>query len=76
MLPHCLKLKIDAIVMLLKNLVLKAGLCNGIPLTVPVDRSNYIEAAVLTGVSVGTSVLIPRLQLASEHSCANNIHFF
>ena len=76
MLPHCLKLKIDAIVMLLKNLGLKAGLCNGIPLTVPVDRSNYIEAAVLTGVSVGTSVFIPSLQLASEHSCANNIHFF
>ena len=61
--PHCLKLKIGAIVMLLRNLDL-----NGIRLTVHAVCNNYINAEVLTGVSVGTKVCIPRVQLAPSGS--------
>nr|XP_047144013.1 ATP-dependent DNA helicase pif1-like [Hydra vulgaris] len=48
---HCLKLKIGCVIMLLKNLDLKAGLCNGTRMKVCALQNNYIDAEVLTGVS-------------------------
>ena len=66
---HCLKLKIGAVIMILKNLDLKAGLCNGTRLLVRALQNNYIDGQVLTGVSVGQRVFVPRgVQLTQSDS--------
>ena len=61
--PHCLKLKRGCVVMLLRNLDLKAGLCNGTRLVVHEMRRNVVAAEILTGIAVGNRVLIPRIVL-------------
>ncbi|XP_065650809.1 uncharacterized protein LOC136078928 [Hydra vulgaris] len=71
--PHCLKLKISCVIMLLKNLDLKAGLCNGIRMKVCALQNNYTDSDVLTGVSSGKRVIVPRIQLAPSDS---NLPFF
>ena len=66
--PQCLKLKIGCVIMLLRNLDLKAGLCNGTRMKVCALQNNYIDAEVLTGVSSGKRVFVPRIQLAPSDS--------
>ncbi|XP_065642116.1 uncharacterized protein LOC136073813 [Hydra vulgaris] len=65
---HCLKLKIGAVIMLLGNLDLKAGLYNCTRLMVRALQNNYIDKQVLTGVSVGKKVFVPRVQLTQSDS--------
>nr|XP_047129628.1 ATP-dependent DNA helicase pif1-like [Hydra vulgaris] len=43
---------------------LKGGLCNGTRLMVRALHNNYIDGEVLTGVSAGNRVFVPRVQLA------------
>jgi len=62
--PHVLNLKVGCIVMLLRNLSLKDGLCNGTRLIVRNLRDNVIDGEILTGISVGNRVLIPRVTLS------------
>ncbi|XP_057290909.1 uncharacterized protein LOC130613606 [Hydractinia symbiolongicarpus] len=62
--PHCLKLKSGAIVMLLRNININKGLCNGTRLIVRYLHDNCVDAEVLTGNAIGDRVLIPRVQLA------------
>ncbi|XP_065658951.1 ATP-dependent DNA helicase pif1-like [Hydra vulgaris] len=66
--PHCLKLKIGCLIMLLRNLDLKAGLCNGTRMKVCALQNNYIDAEILTGVSGGKWVFVPRIQFAPSDS--------
>ncbi|XP_065671757.1 ATP-dependent DNA helicase PIF1-like [Hydra vulgaris] len=66
--PHCLKLKIGCVIMLLRNLDLKAGLCNGTRMKVCALQNSYIDAELLTGVSGGKRVFVPRIQLAPSDS--------
>ncbi|UYV70293.1 hypothetical protein LAZ67_7002421 [Cordylochernes scorpioides] len=62
--PHRLNLKIGAIVMLLKNLNPKQGLCNGTRMVIQRMRSHVLEAQILTGTKVGQTVLVPKISLA------------
>ena len=61
--PHTLELKVGCIVMLLRNLDLSIGLCNGTQLFVQHLYRNRIRAEVLGGSHAGNLVLIPKITL-------------
>jgi len=63
---HQLKIKINAIIILLRNLNTKKGLCNGTRFIVIDLKTNLIYAEVLTGPSRGQIVFIPRIDFLSN----------
>uniref|UniRef100_A0A0L8FYZ4 DNA helicase Pif1-like 2B domain-containing protein n=1 Tax=Octopus bimaculoides TaxID=37653 RepID=A0A0L8FYZ4_OCTBM len=58
--PLHLNLKVRAIVMLLRNLSISQGLCNGIQIL----HEYCVEASLVTGSNRGHTVLIPRIKLS------------
>ena len=62
--PHKLILKIGTIIILLRNLNLEDGLCNGTRLIVRSLGEYVIKADVITGNKAGITVLIPRIDLS------------
>ena len=64
--PHKLNLKLNSVVMLLRNLSLKDGLCNGTRLIIRRLHNNVCDCEVLTGVRKGERVLIPRIVFAPD----------
>ena len=62
--PHRLTLKPGAIIMLLRNLNAKLGLCNGTRCVVRQLMNNVIDVEVLTGAAAGDRVYIPRIDIA------------
>ncbi|XP_054289208.1 uncharacterized protein LOC129004674 [Macrosteles quadrilineatus] len=63
--PHQLRLKSNTIIMLLRNLDVSEGLCNGTRLIVTALCPNIIKAKIITGEHSGRDVHIPRITLDS-----------
>ena len=66
--PHCLNLKMGCIVMLVRNIALKKGLCNGTRLEITYLHRNCVQAKIIYGQNAGNEVLIPRIKLAPNDS--------
>ncbi|XP_053552307.1 uncharacterized protein LOC128643486 [Bombina bombina] len=65
---HKLKIKLGSIIMLLRNLNTKKGLCNGTRLIVKDLKPNLLIAEVLTGTAKKQIVFIPRIDLAPANT--------
>ncbi|GKC54333.1 DNA helicase [Tanacetum coccineum] len=61
--PHKLELKIGTPIILLRNINIVGGLCNGTRLIVKQLLPKVIEAQIVTGTKVGQKVYLPRLPL-------------
>ncbi|XP_021965731.1 ATP-dependent DNA helicase PIF1-like [Folsomia candida] len=64
MAPHALVLKKGVIIMLLRNMNPKKGLCNGTRLIVKDLHRNFIVAEIMSECNKGDTVFIPRIDLA------------
>ena len=54
--------------MLLRNIALKKGLCNGTRLEITYLHCNCVQAKIICGQNAGNEVLIPRIKLAPNDS--------
>ncbi|GJT71904.1 DNA helicase [Tanacetum coccineum] len=61
--PHKLQLKVGSPIMLLQNVNLSVGLCNGTRMIIISLMSKLIEAQIITGTRVGEKVYIHRIPL-------------
>ena len=67
--PHELHLKRGVPVMLLRNLRVEEGLCNGTRLMVKsFTRGGAMVAEIITGPKRGNTVLIPRVRLYGDNT--------
>ncbi|GJU06614.1 DNA helicase [Tanacetum coccineum] len=64
--PHELELKVGTPIMLLRNVNLQGGMCNGTRMIVKKMWSKLIEAQVITGNRMGEKVYIPRIILTTK----------
>lgn len=61
--PHNLQLKIGAIVILLRNMNIANGLCNGTRLKI-IDVGSYVlTARIISGIGKGKIIMLPRIEL-------------
>ncbi|KAI3675989.1 hypothetical protein L1987_85585 [Smallanthus sonchifolius] len=65
--PHCLKLKKNTPVILMRNINKKNGLCNGTRLLISQLLPRVIEAHVITGTTIGHRVYIPRINFVHNN---------
>ncbi|GJY93045.1 DNA helicase, partial [Tanacetum coccineum] len=64
--PYKLELKVGSPIMLLRNVNLSGGLCNGTRMIVKSLMSKLIEAQIITGTRVGEKVFIHRIPLTHK----------
>jgi ATP-dependent DNA helicase PIF1 len=66
--PHALHLKVGAVVILLKNIDTRQGLCNGTRLILKNLTDNLIVAEIASGKNKGESVFLPRMSMSPTDS--------
>ena len=66
--PHELKLKVGAIIILLKNMDFNKGLCNGTRLIINGLSENLIFATIATGKHKDSCVFLPRIDMSPTES--------
>lgn len=64
--PHALNLKKNAVVMLIRNLAISRGLCNGTRLVIEDMKPKVVKARIITGTHSGTIHFIPRVTLNTK----------
>ncbi|GJR06562.1 DNA helicase [Tanacetum coccineum] len=64
--PHELKLKIGTPIMLLRNIDIVGGLCNGTRMIVKQLLPRVIEAQIITGTRISQKAYIPRIPLTMK----------
>ena len=64
--PHNLMLKIGMPVILLRNIDILSGLCNGTRMTIINLHETFIECLILTGSHQGTTAFIPKMVTTSN----------
>lgn len=64
--PHRLILKVGAVVLLLRNIDLEGGLCNGTRLKIVNLMEHVIDVEILSGKFQGDRSLIPRMRITCE----------
>ncbi|GJY61331.1 DNA helicase [Tanacetum coccineum] len=64
--PHELQLKVGTPIMMLRNVNLSGGLCNGTRMIVTSLMSRLIEAQIITGTRIGEKVFIHRIPLTHK----------
>ncbi|GKA57730.1 DNA helicase [Tanacetum coccineum] len=64
--PHRLEIKIGSPIILLRNLNISGGLCNGTRLIVTQLLSKVIEARIITGTRISEKVFLPRIPLINR----------
>ena len=69
--PHKLHLRINCIVMLIRNISVQEGLCNGTRLRILDLTINLLKCKILTGDKEGEIVFLNRITLYSD----NEYHF-
>ena len=65
---HEMHIKVGTIIMLLRNLNTKRGMCNGTRLIVKSMHTNFITAEILTGRAAGDTVFLPRIDLSPSEN--------
>ena len=60
--PHVLRLRVGSIVLLLRNLNIKQGLCNRVRMVVRKMEQHVLEVELLTGPFAGFKEFIPRIE--------------
>jgi hypothetical protein len=63
--PHELHLKVGVPLMLLRNIDIGAGLCNGTRVILRRIMSHLLDVEIVTGTHVGSRALIPRMSVNS-----------
>ncbi|GKE16803.1 DNA helicase [Tanacetum coccineum] len=64
--PHRLELKVGTPIILLRNINIVGGLCNGTRLIIKQLLPKVIEAQIVTGTRIGQKVYLPRIPLTMK----------